>query len=474
MRAWRCTATACAVLSASALLVTGSPVATAAATASVAAARGCGPTNGPGEAPWPEFGGNGARTGKGIAVKTPAGPLHKKWATPELDGAVYGEPLVAGGCVFVATENDSVYAFSAATGALRWHTHLATPVTSGLPCGDIDPSGITGTPVLDPAKGSLWVVVLTNGAGGPVHELVELKAANGRVERRQAFAMPGRDPAAEQERGALALEHGNVYVPMGGLFGDCGNYVGGVVSVPEAGGSRGRSGRPGYWEVPTARQAGMWEPGGPDVLANGDLLIADGNGAAAPGQVFDGSDAVIELSPTLKMTGYFAPTEWALWNGEDLDLGTTGPAVVPGGLALQVGKSGGGYLMSTTHPGGVAGQVASLQVCNGTGAFGADAVSGKTVYVPCTNGLTAVAASGRSMHILWHSGGGGAGSPVVAGGKVWEETPNGVLVGVNAATGAIGETLSFPAPASHFPWVIAVGPTLYALDGQGVEALSGL
>jgi outer membrane protein assembly factor BamB len=366
----------------------------------------------------------------------------------------------------VATEDDSVYAFSAATGAVRWHTHLASPVASGLPCGDIGPSGITGTPVLDPARGALWVVVLTNGAGGVVHQVVELRASNGQVERRLDIAVPGREAAAEQQRGALVLANGNVYIPLAGLFGDCNNYVGAVASVPESG-----QHSPGYWEVPTARGAGMWEPGGPDVLANGDLLIADGNGAAAPGQPFDGSNAVIELSPALKMAGYFAPSDWAQLNQTDGDLGSTGPAVLPGGVAVQVGKAGTGYLMTTGHLGGVGHQVTSLQVCTGAGAFGADAVSGGTVYVPCTNGLTAVVVTGRSMRVLWRSSGGGEGSPVVAGGNVWEETPSGTLFDINASTATIAQTFSFPAPATHFPWVVAVSGTLYAPDGQSVIAL---
>ena len=434
----------------------------------------CGPTSGPGQAPWPQFGGDATRSGTARpgpvgAAAAPSVQLHRAWATPALDGAVYAQPLVAGGCLFAATEDDSVYAFSATTGALRWRTHLATPVAGGLPCGDISPSGITGTPVLDPVNGSLWVVVLTSGAAGPVHQAVELRSSNGQVERRQAFALPGREPAAEQERGALALEDGNLYIPLGGLFGDCNNYDGGVVSVPEAGGHS-----PGYWEVPTARGAGMWEPSGIDILANGELLIADGNGAAAPGQSFDGSNAVVELSPALKTEGYFAPLNWAQLNQDDGDLGSSGPAVLPGGMALQVGKAGTGYLVSTGHLGGVGNGVASLQICSGAGAFGADAVSGVTVYVPCTNGLTAVSVRGKSLHLLWHSPGGGEGSPVVAGGKVWEETPTGELFGINASTGAVVQTMNFRAPATHFPWVIAVGGALYAPDGESVIAMGHL
>ena len=59
--------------------------------------------------------------------------------------------------VFVATENDTVYALSASTGAVVWSTHLGTPVPSGsLPCGDITPTvGITGTPVIDPSRAEI-------------------------------------------------------------------------------------------------------------------------------------------------------------------------------------------------------------------------------------------------------------------------------------------------------------------------------
>ena len=83
-----------------------------------------------------------AATVTSVDVSSPA------WTSTGLDGQLYGEPLVSGGRVYVATENDTVYALSATTGAVLWSTHLGTPVPSGsLPCGDISPTvGITGTP----------------------------------------------------------------------------------------------------------------------------------------------------------------------------------------------------------------------------------------------------------------------------------------------------------------------------------------
>ena len=82
------------------------------------------------------------------------------WNSPAVDGQIYGEPLVYAGRVYVATENDTVYALSAATGTVAWSAHLGPPVPAGsLPCGDITPTvGITGTPVIDQARGEIFVV----------------------------------------------------------------------------------------------------------------------------------------------------------------------------------------------------------------------------------------------------------------------------------------------------------------------------
>ncbi|HMK97783.1 MAG TPA: PQQ-binding-like beta-propeller repeat protein [Acidimicrobiales bacterium] len=434
----------------------------------VASAGTCGPTAGAGQAPWPEFGGGPLHLGDGVEVPHgAAGSLHQAWASVSLDGAVYGEPVVAGGCLYVATEDDSVYALDAATGALRWHVHLATAVTSGLPCGDIDPSGITGAPVLDAAKGELFVAVLTYFSARPGHELVGLRASNGRVLSRQPFALPGTNPAAQQQRAALQLERGNVYVSLGGLYGDCNRYLGAVISIPE------KPGTPSYWHVPTANQAGIWEPGGPDLLPDGDLLLADGNGAGSAGQPFDGSNAVFELTPALSVAGVFAPSDWAALNASDTDLGSTGPAVLPGGLALQVGKSGTGYLVRIDRLGGVGGQLAAGQVCSG-GAYGADAVSGRVVYVPCENGLTAVAVSARSFRVLWTSSAGGTGCPVVAGGRVFEQTSGGQLQAIDQATGRALQAIGLLEPVTHFPWLVAVGGELYAASGTKLVAYSGL
>ena len=78
-------------------------------------------------------------------------------ATASLDGAVYASPLVLhdakGDLIIAATENNTLYALRN-NGSIVWSRHIGTPVNgSSLPCGNINPTGITGTPVYDPATG---------------------------------------------------------------------------------------------------------------------------------------------------------------------------------------------------------------------------------------------------------------------------------------------------------------------------------
>ena len=129
---------------------------------------------------WTVYHGNPLGTGADSSGVT-FNPPNPAWKSPVLDGQIYGEPLEATGRVFVATENDTIYALAANTGAVLWSTNVGTPVPSGdLPCGDIGPTvGITGTPVVDVARGEIFAVadVLSNGA--PSHVLVGLNIYTG-------------------------------------------------------------------------------------------------------------------------------------------------------------------------------------------------------------------------------------------------------------------------------------------------------
>ena len=407
---------------------------------------------------WTTYHGNNSRSGYvAAAVVCPK----EGWKSAALDGEVYAEPLVYDGMVLVATENDSVYALNATSGFILWRTNLGTPVPgSALPCGDISPSGITGTPVIDQTTDTIYVVAFQTPGE---HYLVAVDVKDGGVRFSQLADPLGSDPLVQQERGALSFGNGRVYIPYGGLDGDCGDYHGWVVGL-NADGSGGMI----SYEVPSQREAGIWAPSGGAMDSSGDLFVATGNGASDG--AFDYGNSVVELSPSLRPLGYFAPTDWPQLNQGDTDLGSVGPAFVNQSVLFQIGKEGVGYLLNSANLGGIGGQEFSEQVCSSS--FGGTAVSGSTVFVPCTDGLVALLVSSNSFQVLWKDSGFPSGPPIVTGKVVWGlDTSSGVLNGYNSSTGAglftfnVGGATRFTTPSVGDGSVfVAAGEYLYSFQ----------
>ena len=382
-------------------------------------------------ADWTMYHADNARTGFVASMPDPT-RLTRLWQQP-LDGAVYAEPLVVAGQVIVATEHDTLYALDARTGQVYWHTTVGTPVPlSDLPCGNIDPLGITGTPVYDPQTGLVFAVAEIQG---PAHMLVGLDVKTGQIKVRRLVDPPGMDPQVHQQRAALALSGGRVYIAFGGLDGDCGNYQGRVVASRTDG-----TGALLTYQVPTPREGGIWAPAGPAIDAQGNLYVSVGNGAVTQGG-WDHSDSVLRLSPTLRLEDGFAPQRWQSDNASDADLGSMGPVLLPDGLIYADGKSGQGYLLRADHLGGVGGQIQTISLCS---AFGGAAVSGPSLFIPCTDGLRQLQlAAGAHLVAGWHAPQQVTGSPVIGGQTVYSLDPGGgVLYALNAATGEVRATLS--------------------------------
>jgi outer membrane protein assembly factor BamB len=374
------------------------------------------------------------------------------WTSPSLDGALYGEPLVSDGQVFVATENDTVFALSGTNGTIDWSSHLASPVSSAsLPCGDITPTvGITGTPVLDEARGEIFVVADEMVNGKPAHHLVGLSAATGKVELDQNVDPAGSAPAALLQRTALTLNAGHVVFGYGGNFGDCSTYHGWVMSAPEGGGTLAE------YAVDSASgesQGAVWMGGAaPVVDASGDIWVTSGNGSVtSANHAYDDSDAVLRLSPSLALEQYFAPTSWASDNARDLDF-STGVALLADGQAVAASKSRTVFLLNQKNLGGIGGQQAELPDACSTVIDGGFAVAGSIVYLPCLSGPVAVQVSDSpaALTLLWRSSVGG-GPPIVAGGLVWTIGSNGVLYGLNPSTGTVAKQAMVGPPTNHFP-----------------------
>ena len=411
---------------------------------------------------WTTYHRDAARTG--VAPNRPAaGPLSIAWQR-RLDGAVYGQPLAIGGLVIAATEGDTVYGLDRATGQIRWHVHLGTPVPlSALPCGDIDPLGITGTTVYDRATRMVYAVAETTGFH---HVLAGIAVPTGKLVFRRDVPTPDGHPRYDQQRAALLVNRGRVYVAFGGLDGDCGPYQGSINGVPVSG-----RGPIVSYKVPTAREAGMWAAGGPVAGPDGTVYVSAGNGAALR-PPYDGSDSVTALTPALRRTGIFAPATWPADNASDLDLGSTSPGLLGNGMILAVGKNGTGYLLNSRHLTGVGSQVADAPVC---AAFGGMATRGTVVYVPCiSGGMAAVDTSGNRVRVLWRGPAPAQGSPVLGGGAVWVPDWNaGVLYQLDPGTGHVRQLIRLGSPLPHFASPSLSGPLALIGTMSGVVAVRG-
>jgi outer membrane protein assembly factor BamB len=415
------------------------------------------------EAAWPTYGRDFGRSGVAADAARP-GPLTVSWRM-HLDGAVYGQPLLVGDTVIAATENDSLYALDQATGRVIWRRHVGTPVPlSDLPCGNIDPLGITGTPVYNPAIGLVYAVAETTGYH---HVLVGISVRDGVVRVERDIPTPDGQPRYDQQRPALAIAAGRVYVAFGGLYGDCGPYRGSVVGIPLSG-----SGPLISYVVPTPREGAVWGTAGPVTGPDGTMYVSVGNGEET-GSRFDDSDSVTALSPGLHRTGVFAPTTWADDNAHDLDLGSTQPALLPDGMLLEDGKRGTAYLVDSAHLGGVGSQVAQADVCE---AYGGAAVQDSIVYEPCAQGgLAAVDTAGHKIRVRWRGPSQARGSPVIGGGAVWvTDYQGGTLYELDQATGATRVSLSLGTTLPHFSSMSMTGGHAFLGTMGGVIAVGGV
>src|SRR5437879_3718351 len=292
-------------------------------------------------------------------------------------GNVYAQPLyIEGGpngpMIIAVTESNNVYALNATTGTVIWQRNLGTSVSiSQLFCGNIDPIGITGTPVVDLASRSLFLDALINGPTIK-HFIYSLNVDTGvtnagwPVDVNATANYNGMSFVSliQEERGALALVNGIVYVSYSGYVGDCQNYHGWVVGVDINNPSNVHA-----WAT-TAVGGGIWGHGG--VASDGtNMFVVTGNTFNTGGN-WMGGEAIIRLQAgpvwTGQPTDYWAPTNWFSLDGTDTDLGGCSatlvdvPGATPSQLVLALGKDGKGYLLNRNNLGGIAAPVASANL----------------------------------------------------------------------------------------------------------------
>ena len=335
------------------------------------------------------FHNDNARTGQNLqeTILTPANVNSQKFGklfAVSLDGYVYAQPLYlpqirigtsSHNVVYMATENDSVYAIDADSGTIYARVGLipgggSTVSSADLNCSDLVPQiGITGTPVIDSTSGTLYVVAKSKtGAATIVQYLHALDVSTlaekfgGPIQIAAAVSGSAADgngstvtfnSRSEIQRPALLLENGHVVIGWGGHC-DAMPWHGWVMSYSASTLAQEAV----FNTTPNGSGGGVWMAGGGLAAdAGGNIYFPTGNGSWNGSTDF--GDSIVKLAPPagghFAVSDYFTPWNQATLGGDDGDLGSGGLVLMPtaaAGLSIaQQGKFGSLVLLNSTHLG---------------------------------------------------------------------------------------------------------------------------
>jgi hypothetical protein len=371
---------------------------------------------------WPRFGYDAARhnsaPGSGITASNVSKLAAKR---VHLDGTVDSSPIYLHGVsvhgkardvFFVTTTYGKTEAIDAASGAVLWrftppaYRRLAgtAQITNSTPAASTDRSAIY--------------------ASAPDGRLRKLRISDGKV---LWTATLTRDPTHEKLTASINVARGLVIMTTGGYIGDAPPYQGHVVTISE------RTGRIVHvWNSLCSNRSGLITPGTCNASdsaiwsrngaavdpQNGTLVVATGN-APWNGST-DWGDSVLVLTPDAsRLVRHWTPANQDQLNRDDGDLGSTSPALLANGYAVQGGKDGLLRLLQLhTLPGADAklgGELQTLPAPGQTSVFSEPAVwNGKWVFVANSAGTEALLLRNGRLHHAWSNSTDGT-SPVVAG-----------------------------------------------------------
>jgi uncharacterized protein (TIGR03437 family) len=338
-----------------------------------------------------------ARTGQNLneTLLTPASVSSGQFGrlfTYAVDGQVYAQPLYLPGViipgkgihnvVFVVTEHDSVYAFDADNylAAPLWHVSFLNPAAGVTPasaadlgCESITPEiGITSTPVIDPASGTLYVVAMTEpSSNNYLHQLHALDVTTGAEKPGSPVeiqaSVPGQGdgnstvqfrPWLYKQRAGLLLLNGVVYTAWSSQC-DGGNYHGWIIGYD----ARTFHQVAVYTDTPNWYAGAFWQGGAaPAADAQGNIYVVSANGTFDTNLGgSDLGDSIIKLSSgnSLSVEDYFTPYNADELSEKDIDLGSSGALLLPDGagssahphLLVSGSKEGSVYLVDRDNLG---------------------------------------------------------------------------------------------------------------------------
>jgi outer membrane protein assembly factor BamB len=396
----------------------------------------------------------------------------------ELDGTVDSSPIylhdvtVEGArhdVFFVTTTYGKTLAIDAASGRVLWR-YVPSSYSSLAGTYRIT----NATPVADPSRTAIY-------AAGPDGRIRKLSVADGHELWSTAITLL---PRREKIAASLNFSRGLVIATTGGYVGDEPPYQGHVVTLRPSTGKIVRvwnslcSDRHALINPSSCRSSdsAIWARAGAVVEPNGRLLVATGN-APWNGRT-DWGDSAIELSPdAARLLQNWTPRNQAALNSSDADLGSTAPALLGGGLALQGGKDGKLRLLSlrrmngTAHAGArLGGELQTLSTPGGTDLFTAPAVwhQGRTTWAFVADGAGTAAwrlVKGR-LRLVWQNRHAGT-SPLVAGGLLYVYDPGGALRIYRPTNGRAVAALS--AGAGHWNSPIVVAGRIALPEGDANE-----
>src|SRR5581483_9407378 len=288
----------------------------------------------------------------------------------DADGQIYAQPLyahalsIAGkgshNVVFVATMHNTVYAWDAdAPADALWTANLG-PVASSEALGfdDIDPEvGILGTPVIDRASQTLYVVAETFENGQYLHKLHALDLSNGQEKFNGPVTIAGSvagtgagsqngviafDSSLHLQRPGLLLLNGAVYIALGS-HGDQGNYHGWMFGYKA---SDVQQQIAVFCTSPSQIQGAIWQ-GGRGIAADSSFIyVATGNGPWDGKSSFGQSFLKLDPAHSLEIADWFTTANWQASTAVDTDFGSSGAVLIPGTTYIVGGDKGGSIYIS--------------------------------------------------------------------------------------------------------------------------------
>ncbi len=483
-----------------------SPASTTTRTASVAASSSAtttttsttGASASPGSGDWSQFGFTAQRSNDGPADTGITAVDLKRLTrrTVALPGTVDSSPIelhnvtVKGHVVDVivlTTTYGRTLAINAHTGARLWE-FTPSDISSYAGSSQIT----TASPTADPDRAYVY-------AATPDGEIHKLALATGvEVHGDHWPARMTLDPTHEKLATPPSIDGSHLIVVTDGYDGDIPPYQGHVVELSRATGQiqavfNSLCSNVRHLMQPSRchySDSAIWGRAGAVIEPDGNILVATSNGESTETTTFNGktnwSDSVLELSANgLKLLHNWTPADQLHLTQDDLDLGSTSPALLPGDLAVQGGKSGVLSLLDlqkldgTTGPAGpkTGGQLQTIAAPGGTDVFSQPAVAtiaGTTyVYVTTAGGTAAYRLAGRRLQVAWQDSTPGT-SPVLAGGLlyVYNEVAGALIV--RAPTSG-RQLASLPAGTGHWNSPIVVGGRVILGEGNANDhSLTGV